>query len=93
MFTYLNQQRVMSDKGFIVRNTGRFTAEYQEGSNKISIELESGILPDGNFCDIIHLHAFHQWDGGDNIPKEKQAEIMRNYIEAMQFQGIRVIIH
>ena len=92
MFTWLNKQGVKSSKGFIVQCTGRFTAEYQEGSKKITIELESGKLPNGKFCDIIGSNAFSKWDDGALISKEKQEEILQNYKDAMEFQGIGVVV-
>jgi len=91
-FTWLNKQGVKSSKGFIVQCMGRFTAEYQECSRKITIELEIGKLPNGKYCDIIGSDAFSKWDDGTPIPKEKQDEILQNYKDAMEFQGIGVIV-
>lgn len=92
MFTWLNKQGVRSDKGFAVQYTGRFTAEYQEGLKKISINFDNGVLPDGKFCDIINASEFLKWDDGTSIPKQKQDEIIKNYIEAVEFQGMGVIL-
>lgn len=90
MFKYLNKQGVESNKGFIVQGTGRFTAEYKEGSKKITIELENGVLPNGKFCEIIKSDAFSNWDDGESITHEKQKEILKNFTDAMEFQGIGV---
>ena len=46
-----------SSKGFIVQCTGRFTSEYQEGFRKITIELETGKLSNGKYCDLISPFA------------------------------------
>jgi hypothetical protein len=92
MFTYINKQGVKSDKGFIVQRTGRFTAEYQEGERKILIDLENGVLPNGKFCEIISKDAFSRWDDGTFITLEKQAEILKNFTEAMEFKGLGVIV-
>ena len=92
MFTWLNKQGVKSDKGFIVQSTGRFTAEYQEGTKKITVDLENGYLPDMKPCEIIQSNAFEKWDDGTSIPKEKQNQIKNNFIEAMEFQGIGIVI-
>jgi len=92
MFTWLNKQGVKSNKGFIVQRTGRFTAEYQEGSRKISIDLENGVLADGKFCEIIDADAFSKWDDGVSISLSKQKEILQNFKEAMEFQGIGIIV-
>jgi hypothetical protein len=91
-FKWLNKQGVESSKGFAVQCTGRFTSEYQEGFRKITINLEPGKLSDGKYCDIIGSDTFFRWDDGTPIPKEKQAEILQNYKEAMEFQGIGVIV-
>jgi len=91
-FTWLNKQGVRSSKGFTVQCTGRFTSEYQEGSKKITIELETGKLPVGKFCDIIGKDAFIKWDDGTPVSQEKQKDILQNYKDAMEFQGIGVIV-
>lgn len=92
MFTWLNKQGVKSSEGFIVQRTGRFTAEYQEGGKKISISLENGFLPDMKPCEIISSCAFSRWDNGASISKEKQEQILQNFKEAMEFQGIGVVM-
>lgn len=92
MFTYINKQGVKSNKGFVVQFTGRFTAEYREGTKTITIELENGILPDGKYCEIIKPDAFIEWDDGVLIPSEKQQEILKNFTEAVEFQGLGVVV-
>lgn len=92
MFTWLNKQGVQSDKGFIVQSVDRFTVEYQENNRCISIYVEDGFLPDGKFCEIIAPDVFSRWDDGTSISEEKQREILKNFIEAMEFQGIAVVI-
>ncbi|MDR3492557.1 MAG: hypothetical protein P4M12_11070 [Gammaproteobacteria bacterium] len=91
-FTWLNKQGVKSIHGFIVQCTGRFTSEYQEGPRKITINTDAGKLPNGKYCDIIASDAFSKWDDGIPISKEKQNEIFQNYKDAMEFQGIGVIV-
>jgi len=92
MFTYLNKQGVKSDKGFIVQRTGRFTSEYREGTRKITIELDNAVLPDGKYCEIISLDAFSKWDNGSSISKKKQSEILQNFKDAMEFQGLGIVV-
>jgi len=92
MFTYVNKQGVKSDKGFVVQRTGRFTAEYQEGEKKISIELENDLLDNDKICEIIDANAFLKWDDGAFIPTEKQLEILQNFKNAMNFQDIEIIV-
>ena len=92
MFTYINKQGVKSDKGFIVQRVGRFAAEYREDSKKITIDLENGILPNGKFCEIVQSDTFLSWDDGMPISTNKQAEIIRNFKAAMEFQEIGVLV-
>lgn len=92
MFTFLNKQGVQSNAGFIVQRTGRFSSEYREGEKKITIELNNGILPNGKFCEIVSSDAFSKWDDGTPISTEKQKEILKNFTEAMEFQGIGVVV-
>ncbi len=93
MFTWLNKQGVKSEnKGFIVQFTGRFSAEYRESFKKIEVELENGIFTNGKFSEIIKSDSFSKWDDGTNIPEKKQKEILKNFIEAMDFMEIRVIV-
>ena len=92
MLEYLNKQGVQSNFGFIVQRTGRFTSEYRENEKKIIIDLNSGVLPNGKFCEIITPKAFAHWDDGTPISKEKQVEILKNFTEAMEFQGIGVVV-
>ena len=92
MFTYINKQGVQSKSGFIVQGTGRFTAQYQEGLKKITVDLNNGKLPSGQFCEIISKTAFSKWDDGNPISLEKQKEILKNFIDAMEFQGMGVVV-
>lgn len=92
MFTWLNKQGVKSDKGFIVQSTARFTIEYRETGKSLSIDVESDYPPGGKPCERVSKSSFLKWGDGTPIPKEKQKEILRNFIDAMEFQGIGVII-
>lgn len=92
MFTWLNKQGVESDRGFIVQSVARFTIEYRENSKCISVEVDNGRLPNGKFCEIVSPDAFSKWDDGTPIPAEKQKEILQNFTEAMEFQGIGVVV-
>ncbi len=95
MFTRLNPQGVQSDRGFVVQSVARFTVEYREGSRKISVYVEPGIAESGKYCDIIQRNAFERWDGDPDyvvLPVEKQEDVLANFIEAMQFLGMEVIV-
>ena len=92
MFTCINRQGVKSSKGFIVQRVSRFTAEYRENNKVITIDVESGILPNGKYCLIINADAFVKWDDGLLVNHEKQSEILNNFKEAMEFQDMEVKI-
>jgi hypothetical protein len=94
MFTWLNKQGVESEKGFVVQITGQFTAEYREGTKRMTVDVESG-LSAGKPSIIIDPHAFAHWDGdlaGTSVPAQKQAQILRNFKSAMEFQGLAVVV-
>ena len=63
-----------------------------ENLKKITIELENGLLPNGKFCEIINSDSFTKWDDGTPIPETKQKEILKNFTEAMELQGIGVVV-
>jgi hypothetical protein len=91
-FTWLNKQSVKSSKGFIVQSVSRFTLEYREDKKFILIEVESDYAPGIKPCEKVNVIAFSRWNDGTSISQIKQQEIMQNFIEAMEFQGISVII-
>lgn len=93
MFKWLNKQGVESEKGFIVQSVDRFTIEYRERFQKISVYVEDSRLPNQKHCVIIDQDAFQKWDNGDSISKEKQKEIYKNFKEAMEFQNIAVVVY
>lgn len=92
MFTWLNKQGVKSSKGFIVQSVARFTIEYREGEKSISIEVESDYAPGKKPVEIVSRSAFTHWNDGSAIDLKKQNEIINNFKDAMEFQGIGVII-
>jgi hypothetical protein len=89
MFTWLNKQGVRSDCGFEVQRTGRFSAEYREGSRVIEVSVESG---GGMPSIIIGPDSFARWKSGILIPREEQERIIKNFREAMEFQGLKLLI-
>lgn len=95
MFSWLNSQAVRSDRGFEVESMGRFTEEYREGGRKVSVEVERGFEGGAKPCVIIEPTAFQRWDGDppDKIlTPQKQAEMLSNFQEALEFQGIAVVV-
>lgn len=91
MFTWLNKQGVKSDRGFVVQFTGRFTAEYREGEKVVTLDVESG-LNGGVPCIILDPNAFAKWDDGTPIAPNHQAQLFQNVREAMEFQGLKMVV-
>ena len=90
MFTWLNNQGVKSDKGFIVQCVSRFTFEYQEGTKILTINVETDFLEGRKPLIIVKKMDFTTWDHGINISEEKIDRIISNFIAALDFQGINV---
>jgi hypothetical protein len=91
MFTWLNKQGVRSDQGFEVQRVGRFDAEYREGENLVSLYVESG-LSDGLQSILIDPTAFERWDNGQAISQAQQTQMFQNLKEAMEFQGLKLVV-
>ena len=91
MFTWLNKQGVQSDHGFVVQFTGRFTAEYRADGKIITLDIEDG-LSGGLPCICLDPSAFERWDTGAAIPKDEQDRLFQNLKEAMEFQGLKLVI-
>lgn len=93
-FTWLNKQGVRSDLGFEVQRTGRFDAEYREGEKTVSFYVESG-MQDGLPCIIVDPDAFKRWDGDPvwaTIPARQQQQMFENLREALEFQGLKLVV-
>ena len=90
MFTWLNKQGVQNDKGYIVQCIGRFEIEYREDKKRLSIYIEHGNLRTGKPCVIIRSEEFNRWEDGIQISDLKKKEILKNFKDAMEFQGIGV---
>jgi hypothetical protein len=94
MFTWLNSQAVRSDLGFEVESMGRFSVHYREGQKKVDVYVERGV-DNGKPCVIIQPIAFERWDGDPEsvtLPDEKQQQMLQNFIDAMEFQGVSVVV-
>ncbi len=95
MFTWINSQGVRSDRGFEVESMDRFAIEYREGKKRIGVYVENGFLDGRKPCVAIERTAFERWDGDPpwvKLPREKQDEMLANFTEAMEFQGIAVVV-
>jgi hypothetical protein len=92
MFTWLNKQGVRSDRGFEVQFTGRFDAEYREGGRLVKLYVEDG-LTGGLDSIIVSPDAFERWADGAAIPEEQQAQMFKNLKEAMEFQGLILVVN
>ena len=96
MFTWLNRQGVQCDKGFVVQSVARFSIEYRESGKTISVYVEDGTTADGRPCVGIKSTSFERWDGDPSsvvLPPEKQKELLANFTEALEFQGLAVEIY
>ncbi len=94
MFTWLNKQGVRSATGFEVQRTGRFDAEYREGGKVVSFGVEAGVSG-GLQCIIVDPSAFTRWDdapSGIGIAPEQQAQMFENLRQALEFQGLKLVI-
>ena len=95
MFKWLNKQGVESEAGFVLQRTGRFTCEYIEGGCSLELEVESGLMGDTP-CISIARNAFSQWRGallGGETLAEQEARLIKNFKDAMTFQGLAVAIY
>ena len=94
-FAWLNSQAVRSDRGFEVESIDRFAEEYREGGRKVTVEVERGFEGGSKPCVIIEPTAFQRWDDDPPnkvLPPQKQADMLSNFRQAMEFQGIAVIV-
>lgn len=87
MFTWIGKQGVRSSEGFEVQSVDRFSIAYREGSQVVTVYVER----EGDGRLAIERGAFNRWDNLQmtNSP-EKQAQMRRNFVAAMDFQGITV---
>jgi hypothetical protein len=95
MFKWLNKQGVESDSGFVVQFTGRFTCEYRENGCLLEIEVEDGLMGDRP-CVNIKRDVFSKWNGScleNESPAEQQVRLLRNFKDAMEFQGLSVAVY
>ncbi len=94
MFKRLNNQGVRSERGFIVQVKDRFTVEYSEGSRRMDIEVEFGILANGNPCVNIDRSATSRWNGhSTDIPISEQDRIRENFIDAMKYMDLTTVVY
>jgi len=88
MFTWLNKQGVRSDEGFEVQFTSRNTAEYREGKLYLIVDVEGGA---NGFIDF-NPASFEKFaNSSERNSPEKQAQIMTNFMAALEFQGLKGI--
>ena len=89
MFTWLNKQGVKSDRGFIVQSINRFVIRYSELQGEIDLSVERG-MNGGEAMIYVYDDEFYQWNDGRKIAEEKKQQILKNFIEAMNFQEVDV---
>lgn len=87
MFTWIGKQGVRSSDGFEVQSVDRFSIAYREGSLVVTVNVEC----EGDGRLAIEKGAFSKWDNLQMTNStEKQAKMRRNFVAAMDFQGIAV---
>lgn len=91
LFTWLNKQGVISDEGFVVQFTGRFTAEYREGQRVITVEVEDG-FDGGQACITIGPSAFEKWDTNVRLSADERRRILKNFRMACEFQRLKLVV-
>lgn len=91
MFTWLNKQGVVSDEGFSVQFTGRFTAEYREAQRVMTLEVEDG-FEGAQPCIAVGMSAFKKWDTNLPLSVEEQRRISENFRRACEFQGLKLVV-
>lgn len=82
---------MQSDRRFVVQFTDRFTAEYREDDKVVTLDVESG-LNGGLRCIILDPSAFVRWDDETPIMSDQQAQLFQNVKEAMEFQGLKMVV-
>jgi len=93
MFTWMNKQGVKSDRGFEVQFTGRFTAEYRESGKIITLQIEDG-LSGGRPAVIVDPNSFGHWDNEpiSSIPSAERDRLLKNFRDACEFQGLKLVV-
>jgi hypothetical protein len=91
MIEWLNKQGVQSDRGFSVQFTGRFRAEYRERNRIVTFRVEDGTTG-GLPSIILDPDAFVSWDDGTPIASDQRAQLFQNVKEAMEFQGLKMVV-
>jgi hypothetical protein len=74
MFTWLNNQGVKSDKGFIVQSVERFVIRYSEATGYIDLSVEPGINGSKNMV-YVYEDEFYKWNDGRKISEEKSNKL------------------
>lgn len=92
MFKWLNKQGVESDRGFIVQVVSRFEIEYKQQSKKILVHIEVDSVSSTGVSIVVHKSSFRCWNDGVQISESEQAKIIINFIDAMNFQDIGVVV-
>ena len=85
MFSWINKQGVRSSDGFEVQFTGRWTAEYREGTRYLVVDIEGT----GDGVIDFDSNAFGQWANSSitNSPAD-QARLHKNFVAALEFEGL-----
>ena len=90
MFTWLNSQAVRSDLGFEVESIDRDSIAYREGGIRLDVEVENGFVG-SKPCVIFSRRSFDLADG-KSVSTAERDRMVRNFSDAMEFQGLAVVI-
>ena len=89
-FTWIGKQGARSSDGFEVQSVDRFSIEYREGGQIVTVPVDHGTIG-ATPCVIISAKAFEHWDNyRPPNSQEKQAKMLANFKAAMEFQGMAV---
>lgn len=65
-------------------------------TRKVEVYVENGCIEGGKPAVIIvERNSFERWDGDPEwvtLPLEKQDEMLANFTEALEFQGLAVVV-
>jgi len=87
-FEWINKQGVKTEDDIVIQFTGRFTAEYRDGTKILKLDIDDGVM--GNkTCINFKRSDFTKWDnsGGSLTPTEQERAI-NIFKEALVFQGL-----
>jgi hypothetical protein len=83
-FEWITKKWVRSSAGFEVKSLGQYEMQYIEGDLSLRIKRDVGFTSNLEPCVLLDKSAF------DNAGNRKE-DIIKNFREAMDFQGLKVL--